>query len=256
MMRTTFDIIVETMLLGRGSIDTDRVEQGIRTYLESTSWAIAFNLLGLPQWVPYPGKRHSGNAQAYLRSELLRLVAEGRPTKTRRDDLLSLLLHASDPETGQAMNDRQIADNLLTFITAGHETTALALTRTFYPLSLHPGIEERLVGEVEAVTRGDDLSIDHIEQLTFSRQVLQEAMRLYPPALWSSWRLPKTSRLASIKSRRTARSTSRSTPSIAGPSCGMCQTNSDPNGSASTKAAGGTVTPTFRAGLARGSVLA
>ncbi len=182
MMRTTFDIIVETMLSGRGSIDTDRVEQGIGTYLESTSWAIAFNLLGLPQWVPYPGKRHSGNAQTYLRSELLRLVAEGRATKTRRDDLLSLLLQASDPETGQVMNDRQIADNLLTFITAGHETTALALTWTFYLLSLYPEIEERVVREVEAVTRGDDLSVDHIGELTFTRQVLQEAMRLYPPA--------------------------------------------------------------------------
>ena len=182
MMRTTFDIIVETMLSGRGSIDSERVEQGIRTYLESTSWAIAFNLLGLLQWVPYPGKRQSGNAQTYLRSELLRLVAEGRETGTRRDDLLSLLLQASDPESGQVMDDRQIADNLLTFITAGHETTALALTWTFYLLSLHPEIEERLVKEVEAATGGAELSVDHLEQLTFARQVLQEAMRLYPPA--------------------------------------------------------------------------
>jgi cytochrome P450 len=101
MMRTTFDIIVETMLSGRGSIDTDQVEQGIRTYLESTSWAIAFNLLGLPQWVPYPGKRHSGNAQTYLRSELLRLVAEGRATKTMRDDLLSSSFRRATPKPGK-----------------------------------------------------------------------------------------------------------------------------------------------------------
>jgi cytochrome P450 len=152
------------MLSGRGSIETDRVEQGIRTYMESTSWAIAFNLLGVPQWVPYPGKRQSGNAQTYLRNELLRLVAEGRATKTTRDDLVSLLLQASDPETGQAMNDRQIADNLLTFITAGHETTALALTWTFYLLSLYPEIEKRWsrrwrLSPVEMTCRSITLSI-------------------------------------------------------------------------------------------------
>ena len=182
MMRTTFDIIVETMLSGRGNIDAERVEQGIRTYLEATSWTIAFNLLGLPQWTPHPGKHRSNHARNYLRSELLRLVAQGREARTDRDDLLSLLLRASDPETGQVMDDQQIADNLLTFITAGHETTALALTWTFYLLSLHPEIEERLLQEVEAVTAGADLSADHIEQLTVTRQVLQEAMRLYPPA--------------------------------------------------------------------------
>ena len=182
MMRTTFDIIVETMLSGRSSIDVERTEQGIRTYLEATSWAIALNLLGLPQWTPYPGKHRSDAARNYLRSELLRLVAQGREAKSGRDDLLSLLLSASDPETGQAMDDRQIADNLLTFITAGHETTALALTWTFYLLSLHPEIEQRLVQEVETVTCGAAVSDRHIEHFTLARQVLQEAMRLYPPA--------------------------------------------------------------------------
>jgi cytochrome P450 len=80
------------------------------------------------------------------------------------------------------MDDRQIADNLLTFITAGHETTALALTWPFYLLSLHPEIEERLVEEVERVTGGDLLSEAHIEHLALLRQVLQKTMRLYPPA--------------------------------------------------------------------------
>jgi cytochrome P450 len=182
MMRTTFDIIVQTMMSGPGSIDVARVEQGIRTYLESTSWAIAFGLLGLPQWTPYPGKGKAGRARGYLRSELLRLAEQRRGAEAERDDLISLLLQASDPETEQAMDDREVADNLLTFITAGHETTALALTWTFYLLSLHPEIEERLVQEVEAVTDGNALSEDHIERLGFVSQVLHEAMRLYPPA--------------------------------------------------------------------------
>jgi cytochrome P450 len=182
MMRTTFDIIVQTMLSGAGSIEVGRVEQGIRTYLDSTSWAIAFGLLGLPQWTPYPGKGKAGRARDYLRSELLRLAAQRRGAEAERDDLISLLLQASDPETGQAMDDREVADNLLTFITAGHETTALALTWTFYLLSLHPEIEERVVDEVETVTAGAAFSENHVDRLGFISQVLQEAMRLYPPA--------------------------------------------------------------------------
>lgn len=89
----------------------------------------------------------------YLRDELVRLAAEGRRTGTEgRNDLMSLLLAARDPETGQAMDDRDVADNLLTFVTAGHETTALALTWAFYLLSHHPESEALIAAEVEATT--------------------------------------------------------------------------------------------------------
>ena len=88
----------------------------------------------------------------------------------------------TDPETGRSMSDRDVLDNLLTFLVAGHETTALALIWTFYLLSLHPKIAERVVQEVEAVTQGDSLREEHIEALSYTRQVVQEAMRLYPPA--------------------------------------------------------------------------
>jgi cytochrome P450 len=182
MMRTTFDIIVETMLSGHAGIDVERVERGVTDYLESTSWAIALTLLQAPDWVPYPGKLRAVRARNYLRAELLRLAAERRPGAGARDDLITLLIEARDPETGQAMSDRDVADNLLTFITAGHETTALALTWTFYLLGLHPHIEARAVAEIDRVTGGAPLAAEHAGALGYTGQVLQEAMRLYPPA--------------------------------------------------------------------------
>lgn len=183
MMRTTFDIIVETMLSGPGAIDAARVERGITDYLESTSWIFALTLMRLPSWTPFPGRRRAERARSYLRDELLRLVAEGRRTGTEgRNDLLSLLLAARDAETGQAMTDRDVADNLLTFVTAGHETTALALTWTLYLLARHPEIEARVVAEIAAVTDGGPLLPGHVEALAYTRQTIQEAMRLYPPA--------------------------------------------------------------------------
>ena len=182
MMHTTFDIIVETMLSGRAGIDADRVEQGITEYLESTSWTVALALLRAPRWVPYPGRRRAERARDYLREEVLRIVGARRASAVRRPDLIGLLLEAQDPETGRAMSDQDVADNLLTFITAGHETTALALTWTFYLLDLHPEIADRVLAEIAAVTGLGPLRPEHVEQLAYTRQVLQEAMRLYPPA--------------------------------------------------------------------------
>ncbi|WP_084697884.1 cytochrome P450 [Muricoccus aerilatus] len=182
MMRTTFDIIVETMLSGQGAIDVARVEAGITEYLASTGWAIALAILGAPAWTPHPGRRRAARARDHLRAELLRLVAERRRLGSGRDDLIAHLLAARDPESGAAMDDRDIADNLLTFITAGHETTALALTWAFHLLAHHPAEEARLLDEIAAVTRGAPLQPADIPALTRTRQAIQEVLRLYPPA--------------------------------------------------------------------------
>ena len=80
------------------------------------------------------------------------------------------------------MNAIDVRNNLMTFITAGHETTALALTWTFYLLSLHPAVEERVRGEIAAVTGGGPVRSNHVDDLIYTNQVIQESMRLYPPA--------------------------------------------------------------------------
>lgn len=182
MMRTTFDIIVETMMSGPGGIDVTRVERGITDYLKPTGWIFALSILDAPDWLPYPGRRRASAAAAYLRSAITRMIAERRRRPDGREDLVALLLAASDPESGRTMTDEEIADNLLTFVTAGHETTALGLAWTFLLLARHPEHEARVLAEIDAVTKGEAVRPEHIAQFAYTRQVFSEAMRLYPPA--------------------------------------------------------------------------
>lgn len=181
MMRTTFDIIVETMLSGRANIDVVKTEQAITDYLASTGWVFALSLLNLPRWMPYPGKARTRAAGRYLRSTVNHIAASRRTNPGKSGDLIDLLLSTADPETGRTMTDDEITDNLLTFIAAGHETTALGLAWTFDLLSRHPDCAARAVAEIERVTGGGPLLPEHIGQLTYVRQVFQEGMRLYPP---------------------------------------------------------------------------
>jgi cytochrome P450 len=182
MMRTTFDIIGETMLSGRAKIDVARFERAITHYLEATSWAFALSLLNAPSWTPYPGQARAAAAARHMRSEIMRITTARRAASSHSGNLIDLLLSASDPETGRTMSDDEITDNLLTFISAGHETTALALAWTFDLLSRHPECEARAVAEIETVTESGALEPAHIPRLTYTRQVFQEGMRLYPPA--------------------------------------------------------------------------
>ena len=179
MMRTTFDIILRTMLPGRGRIDTELMERSVTSGLESTSWIVALALVRAPSWVPYPGVYRTRRNRKRLHSILESLIIEARQTPGNGDDLLSHLTTATDPETGRSMNTIDIRNNLMTFITAGHETTALALTWTFYLLSLYPELEERVRGELAAVT---GVRPNHIDELAYTNQVIQESGRLYPPA--------------------------------------------------------------------------
>ncbi|MCZ7497128.1 cytochrome P450 [Agrobacterium rhizogenes] len=182
MMRTTFDIIVETMMSGGHGIDIARVEQSITDYLKPTGWTFALAMLGAPEWLPHPGRRKARAAVDYLRSSLATVISERRQNPIERNDLVSMLLEAKDPETGRMMSDTEIIDNLLTFITAGHETTALGLAWTFHLLSQNSDVERKVIDEIETVTAGEPVAADHIARLTYTRQVFSEAMRLYPPA--------------------------------------------------------------------------
>jgi len=181
MMGVTFDIILQTMLSGRGDIDAARVERAMADFLESTSWIVVYAALGLPEWAPYPGRARSARGSAYLRRMVASRLAQRRASGERHDDLLSLMLDSADPETGTGLTDDEVIDNLLTFIAAGHETTALALTWTFYLLSQHPQIEARMLAEIAAVTGGAELAAEHVAQLTYVNQVVRESMRIYPP---------------------------------------------------------------------------
>lgn len=182
MMRTTFDIIVETMMSGGHGIDVRRVETGISDFLKPTGWTFALGLVHAPEWIPYPGRGKAKVAVAFLRSSLQSVIEERRKNLDDRHDLVNMLLSASDPETGRMMTDAEIVDNLMTFITAGHETTALGLAWTFDLLARHSEVESKVLAEIDEVTEGQPVTAGDVANLIYTRQVFSEAMRLYPPA--------------------------------------------------------------------------
>lgn len=142
--------------------------------------------LVLPTWLPTRLNRDRRPAKALLDATIGRLVAErralavdGRVPDT--GDLLSMLLLAQD-ESGDAMSDEEVRDQLLTLFVAGHETTSNALTWTWYLLSQNPVAAERLYSEVEGVLNGRPPALSDQSRLPYTLQVIKEALRLYPPA--------------------------------------------------------------------------
>jgi cytochrome P450 len=120
-------------------------------------------------------------AEHALRSSLADLVQARRVAPSARDDLFARLLHAANPGTGQPMSDEQLLDNVVTFLFAGHETTARALTWTLYLIARAPEWESRIVDEVGQVAGQSPITAAHIDRLKIVSQVLKESMRLYPP---------------------------------------------------------------------------
>ncbi|MCS6947300.1 MAG: cytochrome P450, partial [Steroidobacteraceae bacterium] len=109
------------------------------------------------------------------------LVRRRRSEAHERYDFLSMLMTARDKETGEAMNERELIDETLTLIVAGHETTASALNWTWYLLAQHPNSERRLWEEVDAAPEWRAASLSQLDALAWTRAVIDEALRLYPP---------------------------------------------------------------------------
>ncbi len=184
MTATTFAIIADTMLSGAGAVDAARFEHHLATYLGATGWLAGIAMVGLPASTPFPGRRRAMAAAKWLRTSVGSMVAERRATQNggHRQDLVSLLLAARDIETGAGLDDAEVTDNLLTFIAAGHETTAQGLAWTLRLLADEPNVEAEVLAEIEAVTEGEPLRPEHVARLDFVRRVFSESMRLYPPA--------------------------------------------------------------------------
>ena len=137
----------------------------------------------LLQLLPLPSNRRFARAVARLDDTVYKLIAEGRRSGVDRGDLLSMLLAARDEEgDGKGMTDRQLRDEVMTLFLAGHETTASALTWTFYLLSQNPEAEDRLLAEVDTVLGQRPPTVHDLPHLPFTEGVFAESLRLYPPA--------------------------------------------------------------------------
>jgi cytochrome P450 len=135
----------------------------------------------LPEWVPTRRNRRFVRARRVLDEAVFSMIAERRRDGSERRALLALLMAARD-EDGSAMTDAQLRDEVVTLMLAGHETTAATLAWTWYLLSEHPGEAAKLHAELDAVLGGRAPSVGDLSRLTYTEMVIQEAMRLYPPA--------------------------------------------------------------------------
>jgi len=134
----------------------------------------------VPRWVPIPMWRRYKEGIREMESVIETFVEARRGEAAQHDDLLSRLLTSTD-EDGDGMSEKLLRDELMTFLFAGHETTATALTFTWYLLSQHPEVERKLHAEVDAVLDGGPATFDNLPDLEYTEHVIQESMRLYPP---------------------------------------------------------------------------
>ncbi len=179
MSELTFDIVGET-LFGRDIKEHAREMGEILDVVNLSSNDLRSFLTLYPR-IPTPYNLKWRRAMKRLDAIVFGLMAERGPGGDDSDDLLGRLFAARDEETGKGMNDRQIRDEAVTLILAGHETSAMALSWTLYLLATHPDIEDRLVEHLEANLHGEPAETDDLPRLTYLKQVVQEAMRIYPP---------------------------------------------------------------------------
>jgi cytochrome P450 len=184
MMNLTLAIAAKTFFGSAIESDVDAIDRAVKAMLNhfdrrTTNWLLFL----LPDYVPTPENLHFRHAIKQLDSVVYRLIQERRSSGKETDDLLSMLLHMQ-ADDGTQMSDRQVRDEVNTFLLAGHETTALALSWVWYLLSKHPEIEAKLLAELQTVLAGRSPNLADLPQLRYTEWIVLEAMRLYPP-VWA-----------------------------------------------------------------------
>jgi len=186
MTTATFDVVCDALLSGRDALNRDELIDALARYLETVGRVSLLDVLGLPNWVPRPaqlfGRSSIRDTQKMMEGVIGKRRAKIAAGEEPSNDLLNLILEAEDPKSGRRMSDAEARDNLLTFVIAGHETTALTLGWALYLVAAHPPTQERLAAEADKVLNGRAATGDDFENLPFTKQVIEETLRLYPPA--------------------------------------------------------------------------
>ena len=180
MMRLTLAIVAKTLfdadVSGVAAEIGEIMDEVMRYFLNP-----AVNWSRLPGWLPVPANIRFRRSVRRLDRIIYRLIAERRASGRDPGDLLSRLLAAHD-EDGSVMTERQLRDELVTLLLAGHETTALVLSYGFYLLGRHPSAQQRLADEVREVLGGRPPAFADLPRLRYADWVVKETMRLFPPA--------------------------------------------------------------------------
>jgi cytochrome P450 len=190
MVTATFEVISDVTFSASGGaagFEREAVHRAIESYIGQTAKVSVLDILGAPAWVPRPGRLLSGAAMRDMKR-----LADGAIERRRAEggkaipDLLDLLMAGEDPKSGRRMTTSELRDNLLTFIVAGHETTALTLAWALYLCAFDPAVQQAARDEAQAVLGDRPASAADIAALPLVRRIVDETLRLYPPAAFLS----------------------------------------------------------------------
>ena len=175
MMRLSLQIAGVTLFGADLSQDADVIGRLYRSGFEFVSRRLNTPLL--PTWVPTPSNRRFARDKRELDRVVLEMIAERRRNPRESRDLMTLLLAAQDEETGAGLTDQEIKDEVLTLLTAGHETVAAALSWTWYLLGQHRESQEAVHDEVWGLLRGRSPTIEDLPRLPLVKAAFEEADR-------------------------------------------------------------------------------
>ena len=185
MMQLTLRIVVRALF----SVEAEHigaVSKAMNILMRNSS-GLRMLLPPVARYLPTPGMMEFRRSVRQLDETVYRIIAARRKDDSDSGDLLSMLMRARD-EDGGSMSDKQLRDEVMTFLLAGHETTALTLSWTWHLLAQHPEVEEQLHAELERVLAGRVPEFSDLSTLPYTDRVIKESMRLYPPA----WSLART----------------------------------------------------------------
>jgi cytochrome P450 len=178
----TMDVLVRTMFgSGLSEEDSQRAAREVTYIIDYMLFGMMTN--NLPEWAPIPGRNRYREAIRTVDEIVFQVIEQGRKGGAE-DNLLTLMLNMVDAETGERMSDAQIRDEAVGFFVAGFETTAVSLSWAFHLLTQYPEVARRLQQEVDGVLGQRAPVFADLRQLPYSRNVFQEALRLYSPSYW------------------------------------------------------------------------
>jgi cytochrome P450 len=192
MSRITLEVLERTIFpegLGR---ELGEFVRAIKLYSETLGRVHPLDALGFPDWVPRLSRRSAQPALTFFLQVVDAMIASKRTSKAAQEghgarDLLTLLVAASDPVTGKGLSEAEVRANIITFIAAGHETTANTLTWALFLLATHPQWRRAAEAEVDSALphgalAGGPISAELLNSLPLTRAIIDETLRLYPPA--------------------------------------------------------------------------
>jgi cytochrome P450 len=195
-------VIAEVTFSDDVSFDQQAIHESIENYVSDAGRISLLDVLGAPDWMPRPGRLASAAEMSQMK-QAADAAIEARASRGPAGvpDLLDLLLAGQDRKSGRRMTTSELRDNLLTFIVAGHETTALTLAWSFYLCAFDQTVQDRARAEARQVLQGRAATAADIDGLPYIRQIIDEALRLYPPAGIVSRTAQKADRLCGSEIR-------------------------------------------------------